>query len=43
MERLVMKRFVAWKESPYRKPLILKGGPSGRQDVAAQGTGAALL
>lgn len=25
MERLVMKRLVAWKESPYRKPLILKG------------------
>lgn len=26
MERLVMKRLVAWKKSPYRKPLILKGG-----------------
>lgn len=25
MERLVMKRMVAWKKSPYRKPLILKG------------------
>lgn len=25
MERLVMKRLVAWKKSPYRKPLILKG------------------
>ncbi len=25
MERLVLKKLVAWKESPYRKPLILKG------------------
>ena len=25
MERLVMKKLLAWKESPYRKPLILKG------------------
>ncbi len=25
MERLVMKRLVDWKKSPYRKPLILKG------------------
>ena len=25
MERLVMKRLVAWKKSPYRKPLILRG------------------
>lgn len=24
MERLMMKRLVAWKESPYRKLLILK-------------------
>lgn len=25
MERSIMKRFVEWKASPYRKPLILKG------------------
>lgn len=25
MERLVLKKLVEWKESPYRKPLILKG------------------
>ena len=25
MERFVMKKLLAWKESPYRKPLILKG------------------
>ena len=25
MERLAMERLVAWKESPYRKPLIVKG------------------
>lgn len=25
MERLLMKRLIAWKNSPYRKPLILKG------------------
>ena len=25
MERLVMQKLVAWKESPFRKPLILKG------------------
>lgn len=25
MERLILKRLLAWKESPYRKPLILKG------------------
>ena len=25
MERLVLKKLVVWKESPYRKPLILKG------------------
>ncbi len=25
MKRLMMERLAAWKESPYRKPLILKG------------------
>ena len=25
MERLIMKQLLAWKHSPYRKPLILKG------------------
>lgn len=30
MERLRMKRWIAWKNSPYRKPLILKGG---RQNI----------
>ena len=25
MERLILKDFIAWKNSPYRKPLILKG------------------
>ncbi len=25
MERLIMKQLYAWKSSPYRKPLILKG------------------
>ena len=25
MERFVLKKLVDWKESPYRKPLILKG------------------
>lgn len=25
MERLILKRLLAWKDSPYRKPLILKG------------------
>ena len=25
MERFVLKKLQAWKESPYRKPLILKG------------------
>ena len=25
MERLILKKLVEWKHSPYRKPLILKG------------------
>ena len=25
MERLILKDLIAWKNSPYRKPLILKG------------------
>ena len=25
MERFVLKKVLAWKNSPYRKPLILKG------------------
>ena len=25
MERLILKKLLAWKNSPYRKPLILKG------------------
>ena len=25
MERLILKRLLEWKNSPYRKPLILKG------------------
>ncbi len=25
MERFILKKLLAWKESPYRKPLILKG------------------
>lgn len=25
MERLLLKKLLKWKESPYRKPLILKG------------------
>ena len=25
MERLILRRLVDWKNSPYRKPLILKG------------------
>lgn len=31
MERFVLKKLVDWKNSPYRKPLILKGGASGRK------------
>ena len=25
MERLILNKLLAWKNSPYRKPLILKG------------------
>lgn len=25
MERLILKKLLNWKNSPYRKPLILKG------------------
>ena len=25
MERLILKQLLKWKDSPYRKPLILKG------------------
>ena len=25
MERFILKKLLAWKNSPYRKPLILKG------------------
>ncbi|MDK8692371.1 AAA family ATPase, partial [Gardnerella swidsinskii] len=25
MKRLIMSKLLAWKNSPYRKPLILKG------------------
>ena len=25
MERFILKKLLAWKDSPYRKPLILKG------------------
>ena len=25
MERLILKKLLQWKNSPYRKPLILKG------------------
>ena len=25
MERLILKKLLDWKNSPYRKPLILKG------------------
>ncbi len=25
MERLILKKLLEWKNSPYRKPLILKG------------------
>ena len=25
MERLILSKLLAWKNSPYRKPLILKG------------------
>ena len=25
MERLILQKLLAWKNSPYRKPLILKG------------------
>ncbi len=25
MERFILKKLLAWKNSPYRKPLIMKG------------------
>ena len=31
MERFILKKLLAWKNSPYRKPLILKGVPRGQR------------
>ena len=33
MERLILKKLLDWKNSPYRKPLILKGGASGWKNM----------
>ena len=43
MERLILKRLLEWKNSPYRKPLILKGVRQDGQNVDSQGIRQTLL
>ena len=40
MERFILKKLLDWKNSPYRKPLILK---SGREDLDFEGVRQMLL
>ena len=43
MERFILKKLLDWKNSPYRKPLILKGCASGGQDMGSQRVRQTLL
>ena len=36
MERKIINDLLKWKDSPYRKPLILKRCPSGRKNMDTQ-------
>ena len=36
MERIVFQKLVEWKDSATRKPLILNGAPTSRQDMAVR-------
>ena len=42
MERFILKNLLDWKNSPYRKPLILKGA-SGGENMDSKGIRQALL
>lgn len=43
MERLIMHKLLDWKNSPYRKPLILKGVRPSREDMGSERIRQALL
>ena len=43
MERLIMHKLLDWKNSPYRKPLILRRCTTSREDMGSERIRQALL